>query len=123
MTQFIAASVLDAGLTALMTAANAVLVCSAAPINYAQAQLFSLGSASSAAADFSLSANSGSRTLTLNARTNITALASGIATHVALVNTVTQNIVLVSACTPQALTNTDVFSISPLIISAAVSQS
>ncbi len=123
MTQFIATSILDTGLSTLANDANSIVVCSAAPNSFAQSQTFSLGSASLTPADFSSGFSGTARALTLSARTNMSATAAGTATHVVLVNTTTQTILLVSACTPQSLTISAAFSISPLVISAAISQS
>jgi hypothetical protein len=122
MTQFVAASVIDAGLTTIGANSNSLFVCSAAPASFSQIQTWALASDSISAADFTVAAIGNSRTATLSARLDLTVTAAGIATHIVLANTNTQNILLVSACAPQALSVGDRLSISPLTISASISQ-
>jgi hypothetical protein len=119
MTQFIAASILDAALALVRDQSTHLHICTTAPTNYAALAALSLAATPVATGDFAISFGAGNaRILTLNARTNVTATISGTATHIVLVNIATQTVLLTSACAPQAISPATPFSLSAFSVSA-----
>jgi hypothetical protein len=113
MTQFIAASILDAALITVRDQSSLLHICSAAPVNYSALGALSLATTPVANNDFTLGFGTGNaRTLTLSARANITATTAGTATHIVLANPATQTILLISACASQAISPATPFSLS-----------
>lgn len=105
MAKSVNATVLDAALNLIKNNANQMVVCSAQPTTYAEANAtYKLASVAMAAGDYTLAAGDTSgRKVTMAAKTGISIATSGTATHIALIDTVNSVLYLVTTCTSQAL--------------------
>lgn len=108
-------TILDAALDVFKTGisgtgpANKMIVCSAEPTTYAEANVtYNLAEVAMASGDFTIADGDGAgttpRKVTMAAKSGITVDTSGTATHIALVDTVNSKLLEVTTCTSQALT-------------------
>lgn len=109
-------AVLDLALNAIKTGvggvgpANRQVLLTTEPTSYAEATgAAKLAEVTMASGDFTVGAGSGSgtspRKLTVAAKAGVSITASGVASHVALIDTVSSALLLVTTCTPQSVTN------------------
>lgn len=107
MAERVAAEVFDAALQYLEDNATKLIVCSAEPTNYTEANAtYALADVVIDATDFTGPAAgdvSGGRKTTVGAQNGVLIDASGTATHIALVKTATSALLHVATCTSQAL--------------------
>jgi hypothetical protein len=107
MAKSVAAAVLDLALNDIKTNGNKLVVCSAQPTTYAEANVtYNLAAVTMASGDYTLAAGDTSgRKVTTASKTALSITASGTATHVAIIDTVNSILKLVTTCTSQALTS------------------
>jgi hypothetical protein len=105
MAKSVSSTVLDAALNLIKNNANQMVVCSAQPTTYAEANAtFKLASVAMAAGDYTLAAGDTSgRKATMGAKSGLAVATSGTATHIALIDTVNSVLYLVTTCTSQAI--------------------
>jgi hypothetical protein len=105
MAKSVNTAVLDLALNDVKTNGNKMVVCSAQPTTYAEANAtYMLANVAMAAGDYTLAAGDVSgRKVTTGAKTGIAITNSGTATHVAIIDTVNSILKLVTTCTSQAL--------------------
>lgn len=98
-------NILDVALNVIKNNANKMVVCSAQPTTFAEANAtFMLANVAMASGDFTLAAGDVSgRKVTSGAKTGIAITNSGTATHVAWIDTVNSLLYVVTTCTSQAL--------------------
>lgn len=98
-------AVLDA-MPNVIKAANAMVACSAEPTTYAQANAsLALADVTMAPGDFAnANGDVSGRKLTIAAKSGVLIDATGTATHIALINRTTSELLYVTTCTSQALT-------------------
>jgi len=96
-------NVLDGGLNVVKMGARQQIACSAEPTTYAQATgTYSLAVGTMATGtDYAIADDSSGRKCTISAKNGVTAINSGTATHVALVDTGAGLLLYVTTCTPQ----------------------
>lgn len=105
MAKSVNAAVLDLALNDIKNNGNKMVVCSAQPTTYTEANAtFMLANVAMAGTDYTLAAGDTSgRKVTTASKTGITITNSGTATHVAIIDTVNAALKLVTTCTSQAL--------------------
>lgn len=105
MAKSVNTAVLDLALNDIKTNGTKMVVCSAQPTTYAEANAtFMLANVAMSSADYTLAAGDTSgRKVTTGAKTGNTITNSGTATHVAIIDTVNSVLKLVTTCTSQAL--------------------
>ncbi|MBA2720088.1 MAG: hypothetical protein H0U52_12760 [Chloroflexi bacterium] len=105
---------LDAGLTDIKTLGNQMVLCSAQPTTYAEANAtFKLGSTALIAADMVLANGDVSgRKLTVVAKAGIAVATAGTGNHVAIIDTVNARLKLVTTCPAQAVSSGGTFDIA-----------
>lgn len=103
MAKLIPDSVLDAGLQ-VITGADAMWALPSEPAGFGAGDGAKLASVAMAGGDFSIgSASGGGRRLSVTAKTGVAVLASGTATHVALVDMAASEILAVTTCAAEVL--------------------
>lgn len=105
MAKSVNTAVLDLALNDIKTNGNKMVVCSAQPTTYAEANAtYMLANVVMASTDYTLAAGDTSgRKVTTGAKTGISITNSGTATHVAIIDTTNSILKLVTTCTSQAL--------------------
>lgn len=98
MTRFASDAVLDGSLTIVKTLCNKMVACSAAPTNYTEAvTTYALADVTMASGDYTIAnGDTDGRKCTVAAKTAVTVDANGDATHVALVETGTTTLHIVT---------------------------
>ncbi len=106
MAKSVSTDVLDGALTVLKTNVTKMVVCSAQPLTYTDANTtMKLAEVVMATADFILAAGvTSGRRATIAAKTAVPVLTAGSATHVALLDVTGQRLLYVTTSTAQALT-------------------
>jgi hypothetical protein len=113
MGKWVANEVLDRALLVLSEATH-MMVLDAQPVNYAAATTSALAQVGVSAADFAVSAGDVSgRKVSIAGKNDIAIGNSGIARHVALVDTVGSRLLYVTTCPDQALTAGGQLSLDP----------
>lgn len=105
MAKNIPTAVIDLSLDNIRTASDKMVVCSAQPTTYTEANAtFALADVAVADADFTLAAGDTSgRKITVAAKSGVTVDASGTATHIAIIDTVNSLLKAITTCTSQAI--------------------
>lgn len=106
MGKAVATEVYDAALNNVKNNANKMVVCSAQPTTFAEANAtYMLANVAMASGDFTVGAGDVSgRKVQIAAKSGVTVTNSGTATHVAVIDTTNSLLKLVTTCTSQALT-------------------
>lgn len=107
MAKYINPSLLDLPLADIRANANRMIVCSAQPTTYAEANsTFNLAQVAMAAADYALAnGDTSGRKITVASKAAVPVSVSGTATHVALVDTVNSVLKLVTTSPSTAVTS------------------
>lgn len=105
MAKSVNTAVLDLALNDIKTNGNKMVVCSAQPTTYTEANAtYMLANVTMASGDYTLAAGDTSgRKVSTAAKTGISISNSGTATHVAIIDTSGSVLKLVTTCTSQAL--------------------
>ncbi len=113
MAKSVSTAVLDLALNDVKTNGNKMTVCNAQPTTYTEAATtFKLAETTMASGDYTLAAGDTSgRKVTTAAKTGVSISSSGTATHIAIVDTGTSALKLVTTCTSVALTSGGTFDI------------
>jgi len=108
-------NILDAALNYLKTNGNKLCVCSAEPTTYAEATtLYDGGASKYEIADVVIDSDdytgpaegdTSGRKITVNQQSDMDVDATATATHIAIVDTVNENLLYVTTCTSQSLTS------------------
>jgi hypothetical protein len=105
MTKFVPDAGLDGGLT-YTDGSNYECVCNAQPTTYAQAMVtYALATVAMAGGDITVADDANGRSATMAAKSAVSIIASGSATHIALVETSGSVLRLITTCTMQPLTS------------------
>lgn len=103
MAKWVAPAVLDGALV-VVAGATRLLAVAGQPATYAEAMTGRLAESPLTPADFALAPGDVSgRKVSVAARAEVPVVESGIADHVALVSTMSSNLLYVTTCPPQAL--------------------